>query len=123
MLGGKSTYLVQVQLECPVQSPILSNQSGNIRSIDSEVIFFDGVIMKESDGIQNVLFGQLDNLQLCHEQIRHRERLFVDGEAIAKVERMAHVHAINKYIDFTLIEFVIKQQTLVAMPRVKRFIA
>src|SRR4029077_15391480 len=67
----------QVVGDRAMEAPVLRAEVGDVRRVHALVVVGDLVLQQEGDRVADVLFVQLDDLELCEQQLGERNRVVV----------------------------------------------
>src|SRR3989442_2063284 len=123
-LAGGVAHATRIELEGPVQSPVLGRQAGEVGRVDGIVVMVgDRVIEQQRGGVDEVLHVDLIDLQLAEQQVRWCQRRPLVPEAVGQLDDVAHLHPVDEYVDLSAVHTVEVEEALIPIERVEAAVA
>src|SRR2546426_6365133 len=123
-LAGGVAHAARIELEGPVQPPVLGRQAGEVGRVDGIVVMVrDGVIEQERGGVDEVLHVDLINLQLAEQQVRWCQRRPLVPEAVGQLDDVTHLHPVDEDVDLSSVHTVEVEEALISIERIEAAVA
>src|SRR6202023_1288103 len=114
----------RVELQRPVQSPVIGCQASQVAGVDGVVIVVpDRVVEQQGGGVDQVFHVDLVDLQLAEQQVGRGQRRPVVPEPVRQLDDVAHLHPVDEDVDLPSVDSVEVEQTLVSIERVEAAVA